>query len=768
MRAKLTSWLPLSFSARASFWRTALRLARKEVRATPRRAILAILAIAAGASAVTAVHVLSQEMRAKVRGDAREWIAADILIQFRDPPAEDELAKITAMDHTLVTGTFGMAGSSQVPDAVLAYVRVVDPARYPFYGSIGLNPAVRFASALQADTLVASRDLLDALRVKAGDTIRVGKAAFRAVAAITHEPDWEVGVSTFLPHVVLSYAGYERAQIARAGVEADYRLLVRLRGIGLAQARERLARWFPDCEQLDYRDPSPKAAAAFDAAAGFLWLAALLTLACGAMAVALIIYLQVEQRLDSAAIMKALGARYRQLLAIYMAQAAGLALAGGAVAALSGMALTKGLTLMANAYLPLQLQGHWTGVHSLYAVLVAMVAVLPSMLIPVVQLRTVMPLLVVRRHSHMAHTTPVFRIRRGPVALRVAARNLFRPGLHTGTMIAALAFGVMLVSATFLCQRRVSEQVAASVPASGANLFVIGASRLQVEEAGQWLAAQDAVQSRLQAFPLVWMRLRAVNGRPIDRNRTAGEWLVTCSDQVAQGEVALAPEADVMGARPGDLLALSARGRTMEARVARGRVSHMDNVISALTLPCAALDAVELFYHGAVRVRPAEEGRVRRQLAQRFPSLPTLSRDQFTRFVGNLADQTVSMMRMVCWQVLGIGVGLQLLLIASARRLRLRESAVLKALGAPPAQVAAAYSLEFGSIGLMAGVVGVSGGTLLAFALLTGLLHTPAIAFSWRVWVAGIAGTCALSAAGGWVFCMRQLRIRPLELLRGE
>ncbi len=748
-------------------WRAALRLAWREVQASPRRWVLAVVAIAAGTSAVTAVHALSSEMRAKVRGEAREWIAADVLVQFRDPPSEDELARITGMDHTLVTGTFGMAGSSASADAVLAYVRVVDPHVYPLHGRIGLEPAVQFAE-LDGAALVASRDLLASLHVEPGGTVRLGKAEFRVAAAITHEPDWEVGVSTFLPHVLVSYAGYERAGIARAGVEADYRLLLRLRGIPLAAAKQQLAGLFPDCEQLDYRDPSPKAAAAFDAAAGFLWLAALLTLACGAMAVALILYLQVEHRLDAAAILKAVGARYRQVAAIYLAQASGLGLAGGVVAAATGPLVTMALAAAANAYLPLAMSGTWTVWLSLEAAVVGVLATLPATIVPLARIRAVSPLRVLRRHTEQAAGRGLRAWVRGPVAVRIAAGNLFRPGQHTGFLIAGLAAGVALVSATFLAQQRLSEQVAASVPASGANLYVIGASREQVEQASAWLVEQSAVQSPLRVFPLAWLRLRAVGGRAVDANRTAGEWLATCSDEVRAGEVALAADADVLGARSGDALEFTTRGHTIVARVAEARMSHMNQVVSALTLSCAALADVPLFYHGAVRVRPENEGELRRALARRFPSLPTLSRREFTEFVGNLAERTVAMMRIVCWQVVAIGLGLQMLLLAAARRLRMQETAVLKALGARPGQLAAAYAVECASIGALAGLAGAAAGMVVASLMLSVLLGTLVVAFSALVLAAALLSAMAAAGLAGWLACRQWLAVKPLEILRAE
>jgi putative ABC transport system permease protein len=101
----------------------------------------------------------------------------------------------------------------------------------------------------------------------------------------------------------------------------------------------------------------------------------------------------------------------------------------------------------------------------------------------------------------------------------------------------------------------------------------------------------------------------------------------------------------------------------------------------------------------------------------------------------------------------------------SARRAR--EVALLKVLGVTRAGAAAALGVEYALVGLVAGLVGTLGATLLSGAVLKAAFEV-----SFRPDPALLAGTplavALLAAAAGLAVSVRALRVRPLEVLRGE
>ena len=93
-----------------------------------------------------------------------------------------------------------MAASAATPDPLLISVKAVDPAVYPFYGAVKLNPPRPLREALDAQSVVVSDDLLMRLNVRTGDMLRIGGQDFRiagvmVVGARPHDRQPERGAA---------------------------------------------------------------------------------------------------------------------------------------------------------------------------------------------------------------------------------------------------------------------------------------------------------------------------------------------------------------------------------------------------------------------------------------------------------------------------------------------------------------------------------------------------------------------------------------------
>jgi putative ABC transport system permease protein len=105
--------------------------------------------------------------------------------------------------------------------------------------------------------------------------------------------------------------------------------------------------------------------------------------------------------------------------------------------------------------------------------------------------------------------------------------------------------------------------------------------------------------------------------------------------------------------------------------------------------------------------------------------------------------------------------------IAGTRLRRMREMAVLKALGATRRRLAAIYSMELATIGAVAGVLG----SLLATgfsALLLNRLFESEFRFDLLPNLLAVAATALVALAGGWAAGYRHLNQKPLDVLRDE
>jgi putative ABC transport system permease protein len=105
--------------------------------------------------------------------------------------------------------------------------------------------------------------------------------------------------------------------------------------------------------------------------------------------------------------------------------------------------------------------------------------------------------------------------------------------------------------------------------------------------------------------------------------------------------------------------------------------------------------------------------------------------------------------------------------IAAGARARAREAALLKVLGAARGQVLAAYAIEYGAVGLIAGAAGVALGAAAAWPVVVKVFEA-----HWSVDWAGVfalvGGAVLMAGLGGILAALQALSKRPAPVLRAE
>jgi putative ABC transport system permease protein len=98
---------------------------------------------------------------------------------------------------------------------------------------------------------------------------------------------------------------------------------------------------------------------------------------------------------------------------------------------------------------------------------------------------------------------------------------------------------------------------------------------------------------------------------------------------------------------------------------------------------------------------------------------------------------------------------------------RVYEAAIFKTLGASTRVVGSLLMLEYGLLGLIAGLVGSVGGAALSYAISRWAIEVT-WAMPWTEVAAGVAGTTLLVAVVGIAASADVLRHKPLATLRAE
>ena len=304
-------------------YRTAGRIAWRETRSSMTKFLFVVLAVAAGVGALAGVQGFSASFRGTLTGriahrDGGRSDRAPVCAGQRTQQVGSARRawRKRGVEHTLITETISMASSAQAApnsDAatpVLVSIKAVDPAKYPYYGEVKLDPPMALNDALQPDTVAVAQDVLLRLNAKVGDQLRVGTETFRISAVVVSEPDRMSGSMNVGLRMMMSRAAFERTGLMGFGSRGAYRYLFKMSPASppVAEVRGALHEALPEALIADFRESNPIIMRGLDRSTTFLSLVSLIAMIVGALGVAMAMHAHLQQKMDNIAVMKSLGA----------------------------------------------------------------------------------------------------------------------------------------------------------------------------------------------------------------------------------------------------------------------------------------------------------------------------------------------------------------------------------------------------------------------------------------------------------------------------
>ena len=786
------------------------RLAWQDLWSGRRHFAVAISALALGVGAMTASRTLGSQFSRRLNSDVRQWIAADAAVTLPQPPSEEENTAVLRLSREGIEASesiesFTMAASDHAADPVLVSVRGVDPRTYPWYGEVLLEPRQPLRGALGPDTAVISQNLAERLAVQPGNRILLNGVDFRIAAILAAEPDRLASTPNPYPRVMLSDDGFARSRTVARG-NATWRLLFRAPA-GTSALKARLQSIFPEGTVIDHRGNADPLAAALDAALTYLDLTAWTALALGSLGVGLVMFLHIEQRLDTVAILKVLGGRWKQIVHIYLLEAGAISLVGCAIGVALSIPANRLFLLMVKDQLPFAVPPDWQWLQAAEAVGIGMLSSLLATAVPLLGVRSIAPLPILRRyvsplrsgprgvilslsgmaalafwmvHSWKAGAAFLLGLAAGGMTLaaigwlpRRASWN--RPGRRGEIRFLAMGAGVMLVTTSWVGPGAVIRAIRESLPLPGADLFVLDLGPEQTGALTALLNHDPDVIQPVELLPSVVLRLANAPER----------WIATCLDANPAGPLSaghwwqrrtVTPEAVMaeslaaaMGAKLGQTLEFVSNGTILRARiVGLRRLDAIEERRGGLVFPCSAFAGLRVVYEAGIAVKPARIDAVRRTIVERYPSIPLISRRELEATFEDVARDAIWILRVAGLLILAAGTATLVLIVLAEEKTRSREIAILRAIGARPTQVRTRLLEEFTSFGAYAGAAGGALGTLFSTLLLSVIFRK----LSWTADAKVLAGALLLgvltSVAAGWVATVRISRQKPFAILRDE
>ena len=440
-------------------WTTASKIAWREARASSTKFLFVIAAVAIGVGSLTGVRGFSRAFYGMLLREARTLMAADLSLRVFALPSPQQTATMDqflrrGVRRTWITETLSMVASSTVPNPVLVSIKAVDPHVYPFYGTVKLDPPGSLPQVLTPDSVAVSEDLLLRLKVAVGDSVRLGGQPFRIVGVVTSEPDRMSGSLNVGPRVMISREGLERTGLMSIGSRASERYLFQLTpgSPAIEEVRRTLEKTFPEALIADFRQTHPIITQGLNRATTFLSLVSLIALIVGALGVATAMQAHLQQKLDSIAIMKCIGARTREIIQIYLLQTIGLGLAGGLVGIAFGTVVEAAFPPLIARYFHLRPEQHWDPSTAIQGLAVGILTTLLFTLPPLLGIRRIRPGVIFRRE--MAEVRPSWKQRLRDARASLAASGAILCGicviagwLQIGTLRESVRTGAFFVVA---------------------------------------------------------------------------------------------------------------------------------------------------------------------------------------------------------------------------------------------------------------------------------------------------------------------------------
>lgn len=385
-------------------WATAARIAWRELRASYAKFLFVILSVAIGVAALTGVRGLSEAFTRTLSTQARSIMAGDLSARmFRQltPKESQQLDALSGqgVQRTDATELVSMASSANDPVPLLVSLKAVDPAAYPYYGSVLIDPVGNFHTVLTDQTVIVGADLLFRLHLHTGDTLKIGRDTFTIAATVTREPDRMSSTMGLGPRVFITRHALETSGLLQQGSRAGERFLFHLdpKAPNVEKIRARLEGIIPEAQIADYRQANPGLTRGLDQATGILSMICLVAMVLGAIGVAMAMRAHLAQRMDILAVMKSIGARSSDILRIYLLQTTLLGLAGGLLGVVLGIGVEKLLPQVLGMLLPITVATAIPYKAGAAGLLTGLLTTLLFCLPPLLDIRNVKPNLVFRR-----------------------------------------------------------------------------------------------------------------------------------------------------------------------------------------------------------------------------------------------------------------------------------------------------------------------------------------------------------------------------------
>ncbi len=320
---------------------------------------------------------------------------------------------------------------------------------------------------------------------------------------------------------------------------------------------------------------------------------------------------------------------------------------------------------------------------------------------------------------------------------RQSLLNLFRPNNQTVVLVVAIGLGTCLISTLYFTKDILLAKTEVAQSDDNANIIILD---VQTDQ-------QDAIEQRIKAkglpivnsIPIVTMRIHKIKGRLAnelrqDTTKQMRNWILnhefrnTYRDEMIESEELLegewtthtTPDAPILvsvadnlvedGINIGDAITFNVQGVLMETKV--GSIRKVDwrqlQPNFNFVFPVGALEQAPQF---RVISTYAEDDNtsaaLQRDLVAEFPNVSIIDLRQVYTIIEDILDKVSWVINFMAFFSIITGIIVLIGSVRTSKYQRIKESVLLRTLGAKNAQILKISALEYLFLGLLGSLVGI-------------------------------------------------------------
>ncbi|NQZ45343.1 MAG: ABC transporter permease [Flavobacteriaceae bacterium] len=381
---------------------------------------------------------------------------------------------------------------------------------------------------------------------------------------------------------------------------------------------------------------------------------------------------------------------------------------------------------------------------------------------------------------------------------RQSLLNLFRPNNQTTVLILAIGVGAFLISTLYFTRDVLLARTSLGSTDDAPNLVLMDVQTEEREAAAASIS--DAGLPVLSNIPIVTMRMQQIKDRPVrelilDSTATVNNWIlhhefrVTYRDSMVVSETTLEgnwPEKSELGAPIpisladnvardaevglGDRIIFNVQGVLMETVVAHIRSVDWARmqINFSIVFPKDILEDAPQFHVLTTKVDDvASSARLQRNLVRRFPTVSIIDLRQVLTVIEDILNKIAWVINFMAFFSILTGIIVLIGSVRNSKYQRIKESVLLRTLGAKSEQILRITALEYLYLGFLGAGIGITLSLLGSFLLARFVFESEFVP-SWIPFGVVLPGIMMMVLGIGLLNSRTVLRSTPLEVLRKE